>query len=107
MQDAWEANQEALKELSEHKKMRGLNPKLSVLDEAVVNESMLERLEATAKPIEMSSAPKVHYQYYEPHTGGLPAVICTCGWKKSHLRFKVLEQASLRHFNKTGHNTKP
>lgn len=74
-----------------------------------INDLQRELLEANAKPVEVPAKPKVHFQYYEPAegTGGLPAVICTCGQSKRHLRFKVLEQWSAKHFKKTGHNTKP
>lgn len=66
-------------------------------------------LESPSKPSEAPNGGKVHYQYYEDAagTGGLPAVICTCGWSKHHLRLKVLGRASEKHWLKTGHNTKP
>lgn len=72
----------------------------------LANQHVKEQLEALSKPIEVPTEPKTHFQYYEPAegTGGLPAVICTCGQSKRHLRFKVLERWSEKHFNKTGHN---
>lgn len=100
MEDAREAQKQALEELDDQRK-----PFLDIHE--MLNKGRDMILERDAEPIDIGRVTKNPYQYYEPHTGGMPAVICTCGWKKSHLRFKVLEQASLRHFNKTGHNTNP
>lgn len=92
---------EALAEMHEHKKS---DPALERMAQ--------EHVEDVLRPIrEPRGHPKYKepFQYYEPAegTGGLPAIICTCGWSKHHLRLKVLGKASEKHFMKTGHNTKP
>lgn len=104
MEEAFEAQMKALNEmgLNDHKRLEPVVEKL-------VNQKIAEDLKIHSEPLEVPTDPKVHFQYYEPAegTGGLPAVICTCGAKKHHLRFKVLGKWSEKHFAKTGHNTKP
>lgn len=103
MEEAREAMEAALKALSIEEMERQLNEEM----ERQLNEHIQKTLERDAEPLVIESKPKTHYQYYEPAegTGGLPAVVCTCGEKKHHLRFKVLERWSQKHFEKTGHNT--
>lgn len=102
MQEAFEAHKEALREL-QVEELHKLDPKL----EEMANNRVRELLEATGEPIKPNQY-KDPFQYYEPAegTGGLPAVCCTCGWKKHHLRMKVLQQAALKHLEKTGHKPK-
>lgn len=104
MEDAQHAHARAEYLLQEDGTHRLRRPEL----EAKLNELAGDDLRANAEPIEPSEY-KEPFQYYEPSegTGGLPAVVCTCGWSKHHLRFKVLQKASERHYHKTGHNTKP
>lgn len=87
---------EALRELQGHKTHR-----MEVDEAQEIATSPVEPLREPQRPSGHSSP----YQYYEPAegTGGLPAVICTCGKSKHHLRMKVLQVWSEKHYNKTGH----
>lgn len=102
MEDAWKANQEALEELSIPKihELKELSPEM----ERMLAERTQKLLERDTEPIKESRY-KEPFVYYEPAegTGGVPAVICTCGWRKPHYRFKVLQKAAIRHSEKTGH----
>lgn len=99
MEEAWKAQAKAMQELDieEHKK-----PSLAM--EEMINKRVEELLTANTEPIEPGRY-KEPFMYYEPAvaTGGLPAAICTCGWKKHHVRLKVLKAAAEKHYIKTGH----
>lgn len=103
MEEAWKAQLEALKELDiyEHKKM---TPAM----EREVNERTRKLLERDSEPLELSKY-KEPIMYYEPAegTGGLPAIICTCGQQKRHLRRKILQRWAEKHTAKTGHKPTP
>ena len=97
MEEAIQAHAKALEQLQDHKKF-------SAEREAEVNELVRERLEASGEPVEPTKY-KEPVMYYEPAegTGGLPAIMCTCGRKKSHLRMRVLQRWAEKHYLKTGH----
>ena len=102
MEDAWKAHQQALEELQIPK-----IHELKELPESIrreINERERKLLEANAEPVKEDRY-KEPFVYYEPAegTGGVPAAICTCGWRKPHYRFKVLQKAANRHSEKTGH----
>lgn len=101
-EDRFKEAQKALSELSVPKQ----HEMLPVVDD-MVEKLVQEASEPVREPPD-SNRYKEPFQYYESAegTGGLPAVICTCGWSKHHLRFKVLGRASEKHWLKTGHNTK-
>lgn len=87
----------ALQEIHDHKKP---SPAMKEMLNNLVN----ELLQATAEPVRPERY-KDPFIYYKPSegTGGVPAAICTCGWRKPHYRFKVLKKAAIKHFEKTGH----
>jgi hypothetical protein len=72
--------------------------------ERLLNERVEELLEANTEPVEPNRYvdPLVYYEPAEG-TGGVPKAICTCGWSKTHYRFKVLQKAAIKHAEKTGH----
>lgn len=49
---------------------------------------------------------KEYFIHFEPHSGGGPNLVCTCGWKYKHHRPKVLRRAIQRHTLKTNHQFK-
>lgn len=102
MEDAYKYHAKALEELRADHKMEELRTKLQLEQEA--NNRTRELLGAHAEPVEEDRY-KEPFVYYEPSegTGGVPAAICTCGWRKPHYRFKVLQKAAIRHSEKTGH----
>lgn len=99
MQEATEAHLQALAEMRMDE-YRRLDPMV----ERVANERVRELLEASGEPVEVTKY-KEPVMYYEPAegTGGLPAIMCTCGRKKSHLRMRVLQRWAEKHYLKTGH----
>jgi len=103
MEDAHKAAAKALKELNidESKKM-------SKEMEKRANERTRKLLERYSDPVDPGKY-KEPVMYYEPAegTGGLPAIICTCGQKKSHLRRKVLQRWAEKHTDRTGHKPIP
>jgi|KBSMisStaDraftv2_1062788.scaffolds.fasta_scaffold90135_3 hypothetical protein len=103
MEDAHKAAAKALQELQieEHKR---LTPAM----EREVNKRVQKLLERDSEPVEPDLY-KEPVMYYEPAegTGGLPAIICTCGQQKRHLRRKVLQRWAEKHTDRTGHKPIP
>jgi hypothetical protein len=104
MEDANKAYMQTLEEMRtaepeilEHKKISEGMARLA-------NERVNELLRTNAEPVKEDRY-KEPFVYYEPAegTGDVPAAICTCGWRKPHYRFKVLQKAAIKHAEKTGH----
>lgn len=97
MKEAWEAQEEAFRELHVPKQMTPAMEKL-----------VQERTDQILTEKQRSFTPKAKQNgvYYSPahdNDTGLPGAICTCGASKYHMRLKVLQQWARRHGAKTGH----
>lgn len=49
------------------------------------------------------SSHTIHYESPAGNDSPLPAAICSCGWVKRHVNYKVCYRKALKHSKETGH----